>query len=308
MKLACVVLAHRNARQLARFLGQLTHPAVHLYLHIDSRAPLDPFKKALGIRSLKQITLLPRYASRWGGIEVVDATLQGLTRGVSDGCDYFLLLSGQDMPLWSVDRILDFFESAGEASYVEHVPLPDARYNGLLRTDFYTYTLLGRRETCIPRGIESEFNWRGRLLNTILLARTVLKPPRRFPSYVKPFGGSQWWNLSRPAVDFVLRFLVDHPDYRTYHEHTLLPDELYIQSILLGTEFAERHRVVNDSLRFMIWPGGSSHPKTLGLEDVPEMLASGKPFARKFDAEDAPGVTRLLVESWKDLAPRREIR
>jgi hypothetical protein len=302
LKLACIVLAHRNPRQLARFVSRLGHPAVHVYLHLDSRVPLDRFQDELGRRGFEQVTLLPRHASRWGGVEVVDATLQGLARGVSDGCDYFLTLSGQDFPLWSVERIVDFFEAARERSYVEHFPLPDGRwrYDGRLRTDFYTYTVLGRRETCIPRGVESGLNWKGQLLNAMLRVRSILKPSRRFPQHVRPFGGSDWWNLSRPAADFVLQFLQEHPDYRTYHEHTLLPSELFVHSILLGTGFAERHEVVNDSLRFTIWPVGSSHPKTLGPEDVPAMLASGKPFARKFDRiEDLV----LLEQTLMGMAP-----
>ncbi len=115
------------------------------------------------------------------------------------------------------------------------------RLGGRDRTDFYTYTVRGRRETCIPRGEDTSFlSRKGRLLNRILRLRSSLKPPRSFPSYARAFGGSQWWNLSRGAADYVLAFLDEHPDYRRYHEHTLAPDEIFFQSILVGTGFAER--------------------------------------------------------------------
>lgn len=298
MKVGCIILAHRNPRQLAEFLKRLDHPAVRVYLHLDSRVSLAPFEQALEREGLERVTLLSRRASRWGGIEVVDATLGGLAMAMSDGCEYFLTLSGQDWPLWPVAKIVEFFTAVGERSYVENFALPDSRwaYDGRLRTDFYTYTVLGRRETCIPRGIESRLNWKGRALNTALRMRGALKPPRRFPLYLRPFGGAQWWNVSRVAADFVLRFVHEHPDYRAYHEHTLLPDELFFQSILLGTAFADEHEVVNDCLRFMIWPAGGWHPRTLEAADVPEMLASGKPFARKLDLENDPVTLEALVE------------
>ena len=111
---------------------------------------------------------------------------------------------------------------------------------------------------------------------------------------MRPFGGSQWWNLSRAAANYILRFLDEHPDYRRYHAHTLLPDELFFQSILLGTEFSSRYEVVNDAQRFAVWPDGASHPRTLTTDDLPAMLKSEKLFARKFDeAADGAVLARL---------------
>ena len=119
---------------------------------------------------------------------MVDASLDGLARGLAEGCDYFTLISGQDS-LQPIDEILDFAADAGPRSYVESFPLPTAdwRFGGRDRTDFYTYDFLGRRETCIPRGEDvSFFNWKGRTLNRALRLRTAFLPPRHFPRYVRP--------------------------------------------------------------------------------------------------------------------------
>jgi hypothetical protein len=285
--LACIVLAHRAPQQLAVLLSALRHPDVRVYVHLDRRIPLDPFSEALGTVGPGAVVLLPRYDGRWGGLGIVDAALSGLAQSVADGCDFFVLLSGQDFPLRPMGEIVEFAREAGSRSYVENfgLPAPHWRFGGSDRTDFYTYDLLGRRETCIPRGQDASFlNWKGWILNQLLRMRTALKPPRRFPPYVRPFGGSQWWNLSRVAADYILGFLDEHPDYRRYHEHTILPDEMFFQSILLGTEFTNRQEVVNDGQRFAIWPDGASHPRTLTTVDLPAILESKKLFARKFDA------------------------
>ncbi len=99
----------------------------------------------------------------------------------------------------------------------------------------------------------------------------------------------------------MLRFVDEHPDYRRYHEHTLCPDELFFQSILLGTGFADQHEVVNDCLRFMRWPDRESHPKTLEMDDLPAILGSSDLFARKFDA----GVDSAVVQRVVDRVMRR---
>jgi hypothetical protein len=268
-----------------------------VYLHIDSRVSLTPFARALSAVDLHEVVLLRRRATRWGSVEAAEAGLDGLARSVADGCSYFVLISGQDFPLRPVDEILAFFEEAGTRSYVEHWPLPTPRwrFGGRDRTDFYTYTVFGRRETCVPRGVDvSFFNWKGRILNELLRLADIPKPPRRFPPYVRPFGGWAWWNLSRPAANHVLQFVAAHPDYRDYHRYTLSADEVFVPSIILGTDYAKEHEVVNDSLRFTIWPEGASHPLVLGERDLPAMLESEKLFARKFDVKtDGLVLTRL---------------
>jgi Core-2/I-Branching enzyme len=297
MKLACIVLAHRNPEQLALLLSVLRHDCVSLYLHVERRSAFAPFARALSDAGLSHTVLLPRRDAHWGGVGLVDATVDGLARAMADGCDYAMLISGQDFPLRPVQAILSFAEEAGQRSYVRHWPLPTPRwrFDGRDRTDFYTYDFLGRRETCIPRGEDvSSLSWRGRTLNAILRMRTARKPPRRFPHYARAFGGTQWLNLSRAAAEHVLGFLADHPDYRRYHEYSLAPDEIFFQSILVGTGFADLHEVKNDDLRLTIWPEGGRHPRTLQAGDLEAMLASQKLFARKLDPEvDATVLTRL---------------
>jgi hypothetical protein len=299
MTVAFVVLAHRNPEQLALLLSVLRHPQVRLYLHIDRRARLSLFRDALSGVDTTSVTFLPRRRTRWGGSEVIDAALDGIARGLSDGCGYFVLISGQDFPLRPAGELVAFAEEAGSRSYLEHWPIPTPRwrFGGRDRTDFYTYNFLGRRETCIPRGEDISFlNRKGRAVNELLRLRTAFKPARHFPTYLEPFGGWLWWNLSRAATTHVLRFTREHPDYRQYHAHTLSADEVFFPSILLGTGFAERHEIVNDSLRFTDWSEGISHPRTLTEHDLPAMLRTADLFARKFDVSIDSAVLQRLSE------------
>jgi hypothetical protein len=297
VRLGCIVLGHRAPGQVATLLDALDHTQVTRYLHVDARSDFEGFRAALGAAGRDDVVVLPRFPSLWGGIEVVDATLAGMARALDDGCDYVILLSGQDFPLWPMDRVHAFLADAPERSYVAHFPLPDPRwrYDGRLRTDFYTFTVRGRRETCIPPGEPARLSFKGRVLNTLLRARAAFLPERRFPACAVPFGGSQWWNLSRGAVAYVLDFLRAHPEYHAYHAHTLLPDEMFFHSILLGTAFARDHDIVNDALRYLDFPSDADHPRTLGMADLPAMDASGKPFARKVDAEADPELLATLV-------------
>jgi len=49
-------------------------------------------------------------------------------------------------------------------------------------------------------------------------------------------------------------------------------------------------------LRYIDWRMGGYHPKTLGLDDIPRILASGAHFARKFDLAMGPEVFDAIDE------------
>lgn len=282
---AITVLAHRDPDQLATLLGALRHPRVRIYLHVDSRADSASFRSQLPGEGIANVTWLKSRRTRWGGIEIVDAQLDALARAVADNCDYFMVISGQDFPLRPVGELVDFISENRDRTFIDHTPLPSDRYplGGQERTDFYSYTVLGRRETHFPPGVLAEpLSTRGKLLNAALGICSAPRAKRRFPPYLKPFGGEMWVNLSRDAADFVLDFTAQHPDYRRYHKHTLLADELFFPSILAGSHYASEHDLVNDDLRYILWPEPrGNHPRTLTLADAPAMLESNDLFARK---------------------------
>jgi hypothetical protein len=295
--IAIAVLAHRAPAQVAGLVAALQHRDVQVYVHLDARVDARPFEQALRDAGDPEVSWVSRHAAPWGGPGVVDATVDAIRAALDDGAGYFFLVSGQDRPLRSIDGIVRFAEAAGDRSYLTHWPFPVAHWRGggRDRIEFYSYYVRGRRETCVPRGEDvSHLNGRGRVLNSLLRLRTLAKPHRRVPPYVTPFGGDQWLNLSRPAMAYVLDFVAGHPDYRRYHEHTLLPDEIFFQTILAGTEFAERHELMNDSLRFMKWSHDATHPVVITRADLAAMRASSALFARKFDeAVDAEVIAEL---------------
>lgn len=297
MRVAVIVLAHTGPDHVAKLLSALRYPQVRAYLHVDRRTRLKPFTRSLSHARLGDVQMLPRRATVWGSPAAVDASLDGLTAGIADDCGYFFLITGQDFPLYPVSEIIGFAESAGDRSYVGHWPVSESRhrFNGRDRTDFYTYTVLGRRALCIPRGEDANLLGRkGRAINQVLRARSGFQAVRRFPSYVRPFAGHAWWNLSRSAAEFVVQFVREHPDYRRYHQHTWSPDELFYQSILAGTSYSTEHELINDPKRFYVWQG--MHVRALTSADFANLSKSNDLFARKFDCRASEALLTQLLE------------
>src|SRR4051794_13104383 len=275
MALAVIVQAHQKPEQLRMLLSTLRDPEVRVYLHLDARADLGEMPD--------DVVVLPRRRSRWGAAELVHVSLDGLRQALADGCDYFTLISGQCFPLRPIREIAEFY--AGAPSHVEHWPTHESvhRFHGRDRTDFYSYNVRGRREPAIPRGEHtSHLNWRGKVLNSLLLARGLARRKRVFPAYAEPYTGSAWWNLDTQAAEYVVRFVDQHPDFLAWYEHAWIPDEFFYQSILAGTGYGGE--IVNGDLRF-IEMTDTYHPRTLTMAHLPQIRPSEALFARKFDID-----------------------
>ncbi len=279
-RLGVIVLAYKLPAQLRLLLTTLQHPEVRIYLHVDKGVRFEPFRTAA---STLGVTFLRRYRSYWGSAGCVDAILEGLRVAYSDGCDYILTISGQDLPLVPIADIVRFFAAHRTTSYLRYWPIHETNspYRGIDRTDFYAYTLFGRREVCVPWHHDSSYlSLKGQLLNTALRLWSLPKGRRSFPHYVRPMMGDTWWNINRDAALYVLEFVANHEDYRRYHEHTLTAEEVFFSSILGGTAFPGQ--LESESLRYIVAAPGW-HPKVLTTLDLPAVMQSGKLFARKFD-------------------------
>jgi len=98
------------------------------------------------------------------------------------------------------------------------------------------------------------------------------------------YEGSQWFNLSREALEYILIFLENNPKFIEQFHYSACADEHFFQIILLNSPF--RKHVVNDNLYYMEWDAGQNSPKYLSIENLERIKTeSHKLFARKFDEE-----------------------
>ncbi len=108
---------------------------------------------------------------------------------------------------------------------------------------------------------------------------------RRTMEKLLPYGGSQWWMINHETLLYVLNYLDSNPWYTAFHKYTFAADEVFFHTIIMNAEQL-KHRVMNDSKRFLIWPDTSkAHPEILVEKDIDAIENSDALFARKFDAQ-----------------------
>lgn len=306
-RITYVVLAHTHPEQLARMVGALSYENVRFLIHIERNAAIAPFLASVPPSPAVEY-IKPREDGHWGGSGIVRATLHGVRAALSSEGgpppDFVGLVSGLDYPVQTPLRISQFLIEQKGKSFIEYrpLPVPSLRNGGLDRVICYSVTWRRRRYTYYPHHLQPGFNWRGRFLNRLLGLLLLHRGPRRHPPYATPHFGSQWWMLSAEAAQAVIRFVDRHPDFLSYHEDSLLPDELFFQTILTSPDNAHlRNGLVNQNLHYIRWPEGSSSPAVLGLGDLGVIAESGRLLARKFDSSVNHEVLDRLDES---LCPR----
>jgi hypothetical protein len=306
MRVAYLVTSYRPPRQLLRLLGTLRHaqPASPLVVHHDrfrSDWHADLVAPIGGVDVLTSDTPVS-----WGDFSIVDVTwrtLSWMTKNLD--FDWVIFLSEQDYPITPLDRLEEHLEGSEVDALVAAQPIGllddaalrmdcDRRYN-------YRYSkvprlgLMARLRPGTRRRVADAANYANFVLYKLQRKVTVYRYPDPLPMRLgvrprlSPFSpafpcwyGSQWMALSRRAAEAVVEFVDGHDDYVRHYARTVIPDESAIATIVCN---APDLHVRDEELHHVRFSSGDGHPDVFCLDDVDELVSSGRFFARKFDLD-----------------------
>jgi len=280
MRIAFLIAAHRYPELLVRLAKRLQSPAASIFIHVDRASDLRPFKALFAERRVDSVHWVQRIRCRWGTADQVKTSLlllrEALARDREAGV--FVLLSGQDYPLQRVEAMADFFERHRGRSFIKWARLPWSIWpdaGGFERLTHYHFIVRGDRLEFPSRDLPKKTSLR--LL--YVLCCLFLRAPRNLPGGLAFYGGLNWWNLTREAVEFIFAYLQRNPDFLKVFRYTKSSDEIFFQTILLNGPDID---LINDDLRCVFWDGRrNEYPAILRSDDFDEVRNSAKLFARK---------------------------
>jgi hypothetical protein len=215
------------------------------------------------------LTFASQYRCYWGRFGIVKATVSLMRKALEAPFDYAILLSGQDYPIKSNRVIREFLVERDGKEFIESFSILQPNRWG---------------DHAKQRAFGFVIAFRSRVLRTGW--------HRKFPLGYIPHGGSQWWCLSRPAIEHILQFLRDNPAFTSYFRFTWAPDELIFQNILSNSEFEER---ICEKITYDDWSTPSPpYPKVLDESDLSVLTTTNCLFARKFDHVTSARLRELL--------------
>lgn len=290
MRIAHVILAHKDLGQLGRLVDTLRYPGHRFFIHIDARAAF--FAEALAhFAGADDVTLVqPRVRCRWGHFSLVDATLRCLRAALASATpfDHVNLISGQDYPLKRPEAMQRHLAAHPSRQFINHFPLQEDNQ----------WTRQGGPFQALQRIEGLHLAFRSRWLHLPL--------KRKVPNGWTPYGGSQWWTLTGGCVQWLMRRLEQQPGIVRFFRRTFIPDELFFQTLVMNSPFAGQ--AVNDNLRYVDFTRANPTPPAVLLEpDFGELLCVDKLFARKMDPERSRHLLSLIDRHLLDIQNRHEM-
>lgn len=301
MKLAYLILAHDCPNHLSRLVSALNYNNTCIFIHVDKKCCINNFENLF---SSEDALLIPnRVRVHWGEFSIVKATLNLIAEALTDNnrFDYLILLSGADYPLRSNEYLRDFFAKNSGTQFISLTQMPNKISNKpLTRLEHYRFST--RIDLGFYKGLVN-------LLNKGIKTIGIKRDYKKALGSLTPFGGGQWWALTKQACDYILNFVQQNPKFVRFFRHANIPDEMFFQTILGNSRF--KHRI-KDNLTFTDWSNpipprpayiNMSHLfnfQTQGAIQSSGAYGSGELlFARKF-SDDSQELTRYIDRNLRE--------
>ncbi len=308
-----ILLVHKNPVQVNRLITKLNDENVNFYIHVDKNVNIDFFKKHITGENIYFVPDNKRKFGLWGDIGLIEATIETLNLIKANNKGFCILLSGQDYPLVSKQKISHFLLQNLNTVFMHIFPLPDkgyGKYGGMDRIWFYKLQFSKERSDLIqliPLYYKGAFSKKN-ILNFI---RTFKKfhiktlkfflKNRPLPGNLKPYSGGQWWAIPINIVHDILEFLKSNPKYIKQHKYTLAPDEIFFQTIIKQLEKSNPNLKTQVSITYVNWLRKNT-PLPVTFTNNPydqnELREQSKTklFARKFDMETDEAILDWIDE------------
>jgi len=267
MRIAHLLMTHRDPAQVERLIGALAHEAFDFYIHLDAKADMRDFAH---LAQLPNVRFTPRrFAVRWASYHFTGAILECTRDILASGVvyEYINLLSGQDYPIKPASTIYEFFARHRGVSFLAFEPETSAWWqHARSRVEQYHTTY---------------FHFKGQYVLQKLLNRVL--PKRKFPLPYTLYGSADgsWWTMTATCAAYLVRFIDEHPRLRWFSLFTWGSDEFLLATILLNSPL--KASIINENYRYIDWSAGGANPKTLTTQDFGRLAQAHKLFARKFD-------------------------
>ena len=292
MRHAILITTHDNVEISKSLLSLYDDKNIDFYFLIDKKAKSYNEEVLKDICKKSNVYFVPKINIYWGSFSQIQAEYILLENALKKSYDYYHLISGCDIPLYTKNEFFDFFEQNKGKEFVEYSPKEIAEKNKVQDRVKYYYAFMEsvREKSAIKRKPKTF------LREFFLKLQKLLKIDR---TKGKEFQyGSNWFDITDDFAKYVLK---NKPWVIKHFKKTCCADELFLQTLLFNSPFYsnnyyclnEKNRILQRN-RYTDWTRGQ--PYTFKKEDYKEIINIEESlFIRKFNYKnDAEIVNKLF--------------
>lgn len=279
MKVAHLIMAYKNPKQIEVLLKGLSHPDFHLYFHLDKKVNIGDY---LYLQEIKNVHFIKnRKLCNWGGFSFVKAITASVKEILEQDVDYdyINLLSGQDYPIKTNDDIYEFLKNNRGTNFISFEEQANSEWWKHARSRYEKFHF-------------TDFNIKGRYIVQRVINHFSKK--RKFPLPISLYGCAvaSWWTISSECAEYIVNYMEQNRKLMNFMRFTWAADEFLYPTIIMNSLYGKK--VVNDNMRHIEWEDGKPNPKILTNKDLPTLAHSSALFARKFDITTDPEIFNQL--------------
>jgi hypothetical protein len=213
--------------------------------------------------------------------------------------DWLINLSGSDYPVTSLRDMEAELQRTEFDGFVHHFDVLESNKEAMLPMSwpagegydryYYQYkkykntlSQTARNFVAFPRIFAKRYLKQYRIFTAygLMVGSKAHKTP--FSPEFKCYAGSYWHAIRRKCAEYILEYTTANPEVKDYFRHVLIPDESYIQSVLVNNH---NFRFSPNNRRFFdMSQSRHGHPKLLSQADMSKITHKGYFFARKLEA------------------------
>lgn len=211
-------------------------------------------------------------------------------------------MSGLDYPLWSNERIIDFFQQK-KADNKEILQGISMLHQGKSSKNYEVFrffankpwkngTLLSKMRVALRKAVE---------FTPIRKSLTIHCTNKTYTLYK----GAAWWAISTSLARYILKEWDNNIELVKYFKTSFCPAETFIQTVAFNSEFASRCILEKGkykslaALTPLTYIDYNPNIKVLTEKDFETLMSSGKMFARKLETGTSDKLMEMIDEARK---------
>lgn len=273
---AILILAHKNAEQVFQLAKKMSI-RFEVFIHFDKKMTLTDLQK--NKFNKYNIKIYSIYNVKWGSFSIVKATFFLIKEALKNAdITYLHLISGQDWPVLSIDKIYEKFER-NDKIYLDYEPALYKKKSGepiiLWAKYYYNYDKINRR------------SFFGKIYHRFLLIVETLLRVDKFKRYkideAQIYTGQEWFDMPRDAAQYLILEYESNNSLRKLFSTSFCSDEMLIPTILCNSKFISR--IDRNIQRYIIFTKRhGSLPSILDMSDFTNIQTGNYLWARKIES------------------------
>ncbi|MBN1122674.1 MAG: hypothetical protein JXJ17_16470 [Anaerolineae bacterium] len=282
MNLVYLIIAHKNPSQILRLIERLDSPNSYFVIHIDKKSK-DVYRElARALANHSRCHFAKRISVSWGAITLVEAKIMTFQKLCQLGIDFdfAIVCSGQDYPLKNNTEIRNKLEQYRGKELLDISRLPRETWGeegGFGRFNRYHF-LVGNYTLTFPPYTTT--GWKGFIAR---ISPEFLKKRPPLPFGYVPYGGADWYCLTKESVSYINHFLESQEGRKFLNRfrYTSNSSEIVYHTLLGNSPFKDK--IANYFPWHIDWSANNPNPAIFTHDRFEELANSDKLFARKFD-------------------------